>query len=127
MDELKQRIEALEVGHTFRATQTEVAKVEADMLIRLRNIRTALVANGGSGGAAVAEGGAAATSSQEVVTLRSENAELRKKTAKLQYRVEHLVKQVEQMYRQLHEEGSSLPKRDEKDDSDEGDDSRAEV
>jgi uncharacterized coiled-coil protein SlyX len=98
--ELENRIAALEKGAAFDATKTAVQQVEAECLMKLREIRAALVAEASTSGAAAtgAVSGAAATSSKELQQLQNENAELKRKMAKLEYRVQHVVSEMDKMY-----------------------------
>lgn len=99
--ELEKRIEALEKGAAFDATKTAVHQVEAECLMKLREIRTALVAEAANTNGAAGAGGsvvAVAASSKELQQLQTENDALKRKIAKLEYRVEHMVSSMEDLY-----------------------------
>jgi FtsZ-binding cell division protein ZapB len=85
MEDLQKRVEALEVGSTFDASQAAVQEAQMDMLTKLRDIRQAMEQSGGS------------ASSKEMEALRQENAALKQKVAKQQYRIQHLVDAVEEL------------------------------
>ena len=87
---MEQRIEALEVGAKFDATQEDVKKVEKEFLTKLQDIRTTMDQEKAAGGTAV--------SSKELQDLKTENEALKKENARLQYRVGHLVKNMEELY-----------------------------
>ena len=86
LDALTKRVEGLETGATFDATQEAVRQVQMEMLEKMRAVRSALVA-GSNGGA----------SSKELEELLAENAALKKQNAKQAYRIEHLVRSVEEL------------------------------
>lgn len=90
VEDLTKRIEALEMGAKYDADQAEVHKVQAEMLTKLRDIRSAL-AKGGT------------TDSKEVAQLQAENTTLKERNAKLEYRVKHVVDEMERMYAKLKE------------------------
>jgi hypothetical protein len=103
--ELEKRIGALEKGAAYDATKTAVQQVEAECLMKLREIRAALVAEAaaaatanGSGAPGAAGVAAAAASSKELQQLQTENDELKRKIAKLEYRVQHMVVSMEELY-----------------------------
>lgn len=83
METLTKRIEQLETGATFDATQDAVREVQMDMLEKLRAIRSSLAES------------ASGASSKELEVLQIENQALQKKNDKQAYRIEHLVKSVE--------------------------------
>lgn len=85
MEDLQKRVEALEVGSTFDATQAAVQESQMDMLVKLRDIRQAMEQSGGL------------ASSKEMEALRQENAALKQKVAKQEYRIQHLVDAVEEL------------------------------
>jgi small-conductance mechanosensitive channel len=102
---LENRIAALEKGAAFDATKTAVQQVEAECLMKLREIRAALVAeqqqasnSSSTINGATAVPGAAASNNKELQQLQSENAELKRKLAKLEYRVQHVVSEMDVMY-----------------------------
>lgn len=90
VQDLEQRIQALEVGAKYDATKAAVQAVENEYLLKLREIRAAVTAEAASGGSGA--------SSKEVEALRAENEMLQKKNAKLDYRVLHLVLELEALY-----------------------------
>lgn len=89
MQDLQKRVEALEVGATFDATQAAVQKVQMEMLGNLRNIRQAMESSEGNT--------ASAASHKEMQALKAENAALQHKVAKQEYRIQHLAKAVEDL------------------------------
>jgi nanoRNase/pAp phosphatase (c-di-AMP/oligoRNAs hydrolase) len=101
--ELEKRIGALELGATYDATKTAVQKVEAECLMKLREIRAALVAEVASGGgvSSAAATGKAGAAAAELQQLQTENDELKRKMAKLEYRIEHIVTSMEMLYGKL--------------------------
>lgn len=88
MQDLQKRIEALEVGTKFDVQKAVTQQAQMDMLIKLREIRTALVSSDGASNTA---------SSQEIEALKAENEALNRKTAKQAYRIQHLVEVVEEL------------------------------
>ena len=84
-EELEQRIQALEAGKQYQATQEAVRKVEEEYLLKLREIREAMAKEGPA-------------DSKELLALREQNAELKKKNDKLEYRIKHILGSVEKMY-----------------------------
>lgn len=86
MQALQQRVKALEVGDTRDATQKAVQQAQADMLLKLREIRQS-----------VQEGAAGTASTKELDALKAENEALRKQTTKQEYRIRHLVGTVEEL------------------------------
>jgi hypothetical protein len=101
IQELARRIEALEVGAAYRATKTEVAKIEEEFLVKLRAIRES-IANSSCGAGASGDATAVA-SSKELEALRAENEELKQRNAKLEYRVQHVVGEMTRLYGQVVE------------------------
>lgn len=91
LTDLEKRIQALEVGAQYDATKIEVQKVEAEFLLKLREIQAAL--NIEQGGSLLS-----AAASKELEALRSENEVLKAKNAKLEYRVKHVVDEMEKLY-----------------------------
>jgi cell division GTPase FtsZ len=90
-DALEKRIQALEAGAQYEATRAAVQKVEQEFLIKLREMRAAIVAEQGG---ATASGAAA----KELEALRAENVALKKRTEKLEYRVSHMLSSMETLY-----------------------------
>mmetsp|Transcript_2008 Transcript_2008/g.4237 ORF Transcript_2008/g.4237 Transcript_2008/m.4237 type:complete len:102 (+) Transcript_2008:114-419(+) len=93
---VEDRLAALEKGAGFQATATEVKKVEAEYLSKLREIRAVMAKQDGNGGA----------SSKEVDQLKEENDKLKAKIAKMEYRINHMTSSMETMY----EENKQLKK-----------------
>lgn len=89
VQDLEQRIAALEAGRQYQADRAVVQAVESDHLVQLRTMRTALAESGSAAGTA--------TTSREMQALRDENERLKQTVAKLRYRVEHLVDGMEEM------------------------------
>ena len=85
-EELEQRIQALEAGKQYQATQAAVRKVEEEYLLKLREIREAIAKEGPA-------------DSKELQALRQENVELKKKNDKLEYRVQHMLESMEMLYK----------------------------
>jgi predicted nucleic acid-binding Zn-ribbon protein len=85
--ELAKRVEALEVGAKFEATQKDVKEVEKEFLAKLQEIRETIVKDAGG-----------TSSSKDMQALKEENDALKKRNAKLEYRVQHLVKTMEELY-----------------------------
>ena len=77
----------MENSKTFSASQEEVHKVETEMLLKLREIREAMITSSGGNTA----------SSAELDNLKAENEALRVSNGKLKYRVKHLVSNMEQL------------------------------
>jgi predicted nucleic acid-binding Zn-ribbon protein len=90
MDDLAARVEALEVGATFEATQQEVQRIQYDLLLKLREIRAGLQANQGGGLLS-------ATTATELEALKAENGALKLKNSKLEYRVEIMKSSIEEL------------------------------
>jgi hypothetical protein len=90
MDDLAARVEALEVGATFEATQHEVQRIQYDLLLKLREIRAGLQANQGGGLLS-------ATTATELEALKAENGALKLKNSKLEYRVEIMKSSIEEL------------------------------
>jgi len=87
MEDLENRIKALEEGKTYDATKEAVQKVEQECLVKLREIKAAIEAERNGGGATV--------QSAELDALKAENEALKKANAKLEYRVNHVVSNLE--------------------------------
>jgi gamma-glutamyl:cysteine ligase YbdK (ATP-grasp superfamily) len=85
--ELEQRVAALEIGNKYDATKVAIAAREAEMLETLRQIKSAMAA----------EGGGRSSSSTEVEQLKSENEKLKEMIDKQQYRIQHVVAAMEAM------------------------------
>lgn len=81
-----QRVEALEKGAAFDATQKEVEKVRMEHLEQLRKIRKAMAESSGD-----------TASAKELEALQAENAALKRQTTKQNYRIHHLVSTVEDL------------------------------
>jgi FtsZ-binding cell division protein ZapB len=96
--DLEQRIASLEVGATYDASKEAIEKVEMEFLIKLREIRAALLLEQQH----CATDGSSASLSNNTKTimesLQQENDMLKKKTTKLEYRIQHLVANMEEMY-----------------------------
>jgi len=106
VEELRNRVEALEVGAKYDATKEEVHKVQEEFLLKLRDIRSALRRSA----AATAPGGGGGNR-KELEQALAENAELEKRNAKLEYRVEHIVAEMERLYNEnkgLNRENNEL-------------------
>lgn len=94
MEDLQNRVKALEVGEKFDASQAAVKKVQMECLEMLREIRASLEQSScGGAGATIS----ASVSSKELDALKAENASLKVKIAKQDYRIEHLVNAVEEL------------------------------
>jgi predicted nucleic acid-binding Zn-ribbon protein len=87
--DLQKRIEALEVGAKFEATQKDVKAVEQEFLDKLQEIKASMASG---------DSAAPAASSKEMEELKAENEILKKKNAKLEYRVQHMLKSMEELY-----------------------------
>jgi hypothetical protein len=96
VDALTARLERLETGAAFDATQAAVRQVQMEMLENLRAIRSAMVANSNGNGSSNSTSGGG-VSSKELEALQLENTALKKQTAKQAYRIEHLVRSVEEL------------------------------
>jgi formate-dependent nitrite reductase cytochrome c552 subunit len=90
VQDLQKRVEALEVGATFDATQAAVKKQQMEMLRNLRDIRDAITMES-------SQGNTTASSSKEMQALKAENALLQHKVAKQEYRIQHLANAVEDL------------------------------
>ena len=64
-------------------------QVEADFLVKLRDIRANIDGS---------NSGVSATTSKEIDALRAENEALKKRNAKLEYRVQHMLHNMEELY-----------------------------
>lgn len=97
--DLRERVQALEVGQEYDATQAAVRDVQIECLTQLRAIQAALVQDGNS---TVATTAASASSPPppHVANLQNENELLRQRNAKLEYRVQHLLASMEVLYNQ---------------------------
>lgn len=82
----------MESGAQFEATKAAVQQVEEEFLIKLRDIRTAILAE-------QERSAASSVLKSELETLRAENEELKKKNAKLEYRVGHVVASMEMLFK----------------------------
>ena len=91
MQDLQKRVETLEVGATFDATQAAVQEVQMELLRNLRDIRQAMMES---------SQGTASSSSIEMEALKAENAVLKQKMAKQEYRIQHLANAVEDLVAQ---------------------------
>jgi formylmethanofuran dehydrogenase subunit E-like metal-binding protein len=91
MQDLQKRVETLEVGATFDATQAAVQEVQMELLRNLRDIRHAMMES---------SQGTASSSSVEMEALKAENAALKQKMAKQEYRIQHLANAVEDLVAQ---------------------------
>ncbi|CAB9500193.1 expressed unknown protein [Seminavis robusta] len=91
--ELEKRVEALEVGAKFDATQKDVKELEQEFLAKFQEIREAMVSQSNTCGAS---GGGA--SSKEMEAVKAENQALKKRNAKLEYRVKIMLKSMEELY-----------------------------
>jgi FtsZ-binding cell division protein ZapB len=98
--ELARRVEALEVGAAYRATKSEVEKIEEELLVKLRAIRESMADTGDSAGASA---DVTIASSKELEALRAENDQLKQRNAKLEYRVQHVVGEMTRLYGQVVE------------------------
>jgi mannitol-specific phosphotransferase system IIBC component len=96
VDALTARLERLETGASFDATQAAVRQVQMEMLENLRAIRSAMVDNSNGKGSSNSTSGGG-VSSKELEALQLENTALKKQTAKQAYRIEHLVRSVEEL------------------------------
>ena len=85
VEALTKRLEGLETGAAFDATQSAVHQVQMEMLEKLRAIRSQL------------SSGEHTVGSKEIQALQAENAALKKINAKQAYRIEHLVRSVEEL------------------------------
>jgi len=86
---LEERLQALEIGKQYDATKEAVQKVEQEFLIKLREIRAAIAADGG---------GSSAAATKELEALKKENEELKKQNDKMKYRIEHMKTDMEEMF-----------------------------
>jgi hypothetical protein len=105
VEDLEKRIQALEVGATFDTTKSQVQKVEEEFLLKLREIRTTIVAEAESSGGGDGGGALSAVDSKDLKELRKENELLnvllgiqRKKNAKMEYRLSHVVDSLDKLY-----------------------------
>ena len=86
MQDLQSRVKALEIGAAHDATQQAVQQAQAEMLLKMREIRESMK-----------EGSAGTASTKEVDALKTENKTLRDQNAKQAYRIQHLVGTVEKL------------------------------
>jgi hypothetical protein len=84
---LEQRVEALEKGTVFDATQAAIRKREEEMLATLRDIREQMAKEASLGGA----------SSTELKDLKAENGALKATITKQEYRIRHLISGMEEL------------------------------
>ena len=97
MDDLTSRLERLETGATFDATQAAVRQVQMEMLENLRAIRAAMGSNTSGTTGTTTITSSSVVSSKEWEALQLENATMKKQIAKQTYRINHLVRSVEEL------------------------------
>ena len=96
--DLEKRVQALEVGKQYDATKEAVQKVEQEFLIKFREIRSAMVADG--------SGGSSAAATKELEALKAENEELKRQNDKMKYRIQHMLTYMEEIFQK--EKASAL-------------------
>ena len=84
---METRVEALEKGAVYDATQAAIRKREEEMLGTLRAIREQMAKEASSGGA----------SSAELKDLKTENEQLKATIIKQDYRIRHLISGMEEL------------------------------
>lgn len=97
VDDLTSRLERLETGATFDATQAAVRQVQMEMLENLRAIRAAMGSNTSGTTGTTTITSSSVVSSKEWEALQLENATMKKQIAKQTYRINHLVRSVEEL------------------------------
>jgi hypothetical protein len=97
---LEARIAALELGETYKATQSDIQKVQANCLQQLRDVKTALENDGGNA--------AVSTNSAQIEAITAERDALQRKVAKLEYRVQHILESMEYLYEKAKKTSTAL-------------------
>mmetsp|Transcript_191 Transcript_191/g.209 ORF Transcript_191/g.209 Transcript_191/m.209 type:complete len:104 (+) Transcript_191:27-338(+) len=103
MTDIEIRIQTLEEGHKFNASQDAIQKREEEFLVTLREIKESMQKEKEESGAA-AGGSSSGGSSAEMTTLQEENDRLHAKMIKQEYRITHLVANMEKLLEQRKKE-----------------------
>lgn len=93
VESLETRVEALEKGAIFDATQAAIRKREEEMLTTLRNIQEQMAKEAATTGG----GSASSANATELKEIKAENERLKATIIKQEYRIRHLITGMEEL------------------------------